>query len=523
MSTSFRQVLIIVTAVVMAFAAGHVSGLFLARTGFESPALDDDHDPDHVDDADDEDAEEPHIALTRQACGNLGLKMGTPDVRDFWVAQTIPGEVVEIPGQSSISISAPVTGVVESVFVRPGQAAAVDETLFRLRITDEELNVAQADYIAGVARAEILKGEIERLAPLTASGAVVGRRKRELEFELIQKQSAQAVLKQEMRTLGFSDDVIRHITETRNLESQLLIKVPQRTARATEDENSYSYTTGTIFVQPGQSVARGEPLCKLDDHRELYIRGEAFEGDLHLLDQLTKRGWGITAEFGHLHGEQISRSDSLVTRTNLPLVRIDNSVDPKTQTFRFFLPLRNEIAQSLSDSAGRSFHQWRFKPGQRVQLKIPTEHWTQQFVLPADAVAMEGPNSLVFVPHTDAAALEASARKIPATLPMSEKSRSTDDPASKKTGYDVATKVSELTQFDAGNIATSQSTAGSYDTVLELQPLPVRVLHRDDRFAVIADDGQLSSGEIVALNAAFELYQAFKQRESSGGGHHHHH
>jgi hypothetical protein len=46
---------------------------------------------------------------------------------------------------------------------------------------------------------------------------------------------------------------------------------------------------------------------------------------------------------------------------------------------------------------GKTYRTWRFHPGQRVQLSIPTDRFSGVFVLPAAAVVREGPEAFVFV------------------------------------------------------------------------------------------------------------------------------
>ena len=45
---------------------------------------------------------------------------------------------------------------------------------------------------------------------------------------------------------------------------------------------------------------------------------------------------------------------------------------------------------------GDRFVEWKYLPGQRLQLRIPVEQWKDQIVLPVDAVAIEGAESFIF-------------------------------------------------------------------------------------------------------------------------------
>jgi hypothetical protein len=44
---------------------------------------------------------------------------------------------------------------------------------------------------------------------------------------------------------------------------------------------------------------------------------------------------------------------------------------------------------------------WKYRPGQRLQLRVPVEEWEQQFVLPVEALAQEGAEYYVFQENGD--------------------------------------------------------------------------------------------------------------------------
>jgi hypothetical protein len=58
--------------------------------------------------------------------------------------------------------------------------------------------------------------------------------------------------------------------------------------------------------------------------------------------------------------------------------------------------LPNEIAREDVEQEGRHFVYWRYKPGERMILRIPVEQWQDRIVLPADAVAEDGAEFFVF-------------------------------------------------------------------------------------------------------------------------------
>jgi hypothetical protein len=134
------------------------------------------------------------------------------------------------------------------------------------------------------------------------------------------------------------------------------------------------------------------------------------------------------------------------------------------------------VSRVRVDRGEHEFVTWRFKPGQRVQVRVPVQvpfrasadaaadapaaDLPKVIVLPIDALAQEGPEAFVFVENGD--------------------------------------------HFDRR---------------------PVHVLYRDQYDAVIANDGSLFPGETVAMSAAHQLQMALKNK--AGGpvdphaGHHH--
>ena len=125
-------------ALVLTFAAGAGAGFYLSPQA----AQHDDHDghEDH-----DDHGHEDLVGLSWQAFRNLRLKMGSVARGDYWDSVLVPARVVEIPGRSDLSISAPVAGVAERIHVLPGETLDFGDGLFLLRITDEGLIGAQSN------------------------------------------------------------------------------------------------------------------------------------------------------------------------------------------------------------------------------------------------------------------------------------------------------------------------------------------------------------------------------------------
>ncbi|WP_237226186.1 efflux RND transporter periplasmic adaptor subunit [Rubinisphaera sp. JC750] len=486
----------ILTSVVLTilFASGVVAGFWFYPQVFATPAEPHDHDPhDHPADDMQEDAhgdhdheDEDHVALTEQAFENLGLRLGSPTTGDYWKSVLVPGKVVEIPGRSDLAVSTPVAGVIESVHVIPGQNIPMESPLFTIRLTDEALLAAQARYLETLTQQEVAQQEISRLSPLIQSGGVSGTKSRELEYEVKQLVARQATILQELRGRGMPENQIEQLRRDRILASTSSVVAPKFVQEQSMGDPSSGYSVEKLLVHPGKAVSRGESLCTVAYHQRLYIEGTAFEVDLPTLERIAKKGWKITAETAHDEHDHHG-----MTSLQLNLLRVDNHVDEVTQTVRFFVELPNEIAQTLTED-GRQFDQWRFRPGQRLHLRLPVERWTDQITLPADAVVVDGPNAFVFAEHDHE---EESAEGM----------------------------LNAASETESNAEVHDEEHDEDHGVFIEFEPVPVRLLHRDDKTVVIANDGQLHDGERVALNNAYKLYLAMKMQAGGGGGHHHHH
>ncbi|MFP6762336.1 MAG: HlyD family efflux transporter periplasmic adaptor subunit, partial [Planctomycetaceae bacterium] len=282
--------------------------------------------------------------------------------------------------------------------------------------------------------------------------------------------------RKELLIRGLSTELISDIVGRNELRDEFVIRVPgsdrpaldgqialppvegnhQPEISADDSESApEEFTVEEINVHPGQSISPGDQLADLAWHDQLAVEGHAFERDIEAISQLSQRGWKCRIEYG-LHGQGLLPAE-------FDVKFVDNHVDTETGTFRFFLEIQNEEVHSTTDTRGRVFKSWRFKPGQRVHISIPIEQMAGQFVFPREAVVQEGLDSFVFRRH------------------------------------------SQTAEFD------------------EYEAVPVTVLYRNSSIAVVASGGELKENNRVALNNAYQLYLATKATGSQGHSHPHPH
>jgi hypothetical protein len=182
----------------------------------------------------------------------------------------------------------------------------------------------------------------------------------------------------------------------------------------------------------------------LADHCELFVEGRAFEDDAKVLRDAVREGWNATATLliGDGESEKVE---------GLSLLYLADHIDPESRAFHFYLRLPNEVVLDKKSDTGHRFIEWRFKPGQRMELRVPVERWTDRIVLPVDAVVEEGAETYVYRQNGD--------------------------------------------RFDRAS---------------------VHVEYRDRDFVVIANNGSLFPGDVVAGQGAYQMHLALKNKSGSG-------
>lgn len=435
-------------------------------------------------------AEADHVDLSPTAKANLGLKTGRVRLTDYTRTLHIPGEVVEAPGYSTADVPARVAGVVTAIHISPGQAVRPGDPLFDLDLTGEALAEAQSRLLDDLQQLATTEAELERLGPLAEGGSVAAKQRLQLEYDRRRIEGQRNTRVQELLIRGLTRGQVDRILTNRELVRSVTVvvpKFPDENGDTTEDRSAattgsaaddWEYTVETIDAHPGESVGPEESLCRLARHTRLYVRGHAFERDVPAIAALPNDGH-VTVEFGgegHAGGDGVSAAGEEghgEAVAGLNVLYVDNHVDSETQTFSFYVPLRNEVLKDVVDDAGRVFRSWKYKPGQRVHVRIPLGRVEKQIVLPRDAIADEGPESFVF----RLAARHARKEKGPNGETLS------DD---------------------------------------QFVPVPVVVRHRDSRQVVLAPGGALKTGDLVAMNRAYQLLLAMKTAAEGGAGHDHH-
>jgi multidrug efflux pump subunit AcrA (membrane-fusion protein) len=430
----------LVVVVGLAAAAWATSGRWLPTAANRKTATLDEaaHDRDHAIPAD-----QTSIKLSKNALKNIGFRPVTVKLGNFDRKITLPAMVVEQPGRNQIHVTSPLTGVVAEVQIVPGEAVEPDSAMFRLRLTHEDIVTAQRDYLLSVENLDVVDREIARLRSL-GEGVIAGKRVLEQQYEKQKLEASLLAGEQALRMHGLSAEQVAEIRKTRRLLQSLTIRAPDHTHEAGGCGGDHLFHVQSIAVSPGEQVEAGRELCVLADHCELMVEGRAFEDDAAPLRQAVKEGWEVSATLlgGKGESEKID---------GLKLLYLADKIDPETRAFRFYLQLPNQIVLDQTSPTGHRYLEWHYKPGQRLELRVPVERWTDRISLPVDAVVEEGAEMYVYRQN--------------------------------------------------GN---------------QFERVPIHVEYRDRKSAVVANDGSLFPGDVVAAEGAYQIHLALKNK--SGGG-----
>ena len=381
------------------------------------------------------------VTISPQAKKSIGLREGAVSVQSYSRPIIVPGIIVERPGRSQYTVIAPLTGYVTQIYQTPGDSVSPGDPLFELRLTHEEVVASQVDLLATSEALDVVQRELHRLESINTEGLIAKKRILDQQYELQKLKGRQRAERQALLLHGLSETQVTTIQESRTLLGTVTVRAPCEKELAVDDaEGQPMLLLQKLDVERGQYVETGVMLAVVVDHQTLMIDAEAFEKDAIEISEAASEGRAVAAILETASGE--SREIP-----NLTIDYLSGEVDAEARTLHFFVSLPNENLSGPVGEFGSSTLNWRYRPGQRVQLRVPIEEWPDRMVVPVNAVAKDGVENYVFMVD--------------------------------------------------GNHFHQQA---------------VEVEFRDPRFVVLASDGSIHPGDIIALNSAQQLQFAFKNQ-----------
>ena len=380
---------------------------------------------------DDGHSDEDAIELSQQARQSLGLRTKRVSLGTFTEYIEVPGLVTNWPGRTHIVVTSPLTGVINAIHVSRGELIEGNAPLFSLRLTHQDLVKTQEQYLTQLGELDVEEMEIARLTSIASSGAVAGKTLIARQYERDKLMAGVQAARQSMLLHGLTQAQIDSIEKTRELVGEITVFAPQlhedtslhhdalheRTSVLDNGESispsAESQTRLASLTQPadhpahvdtdllvtvldvsrGQSVLAGETLAQLSDYSVLLIEGHAFQRDNAALRQAAQSQLSLQAVLD-ASGEELEVID------DLKIVNIGNEVGKQSRALPFYVQLINQIERSEMRD-GRRYVSWRYKPGQRLQLRLPIKTHENVIVVPREAVGESGLEQYVFVDRGD--------------------------------------------------------------------------------------------------------------------------
>ena len=346
-----------------------------------------DHDHEGHDHAHDDMAS---VEISEEGQDNIGLRTVQTALSDFQRTVRIPGRVVGRPEHWLMAVAAPVDGVITDIGVTVGESVEPGKSLFKLRVTGEDLIDRQTNLLEQVEQLVVVRQEEDRLRGVVDSGAAAGKSLLERQYERQRLEAAIRAAREGLELVGFGDEQIGTIIKDRKLVGKLTVMAPGHH----EDEcceEVHTLTVAKLNVVTGQRVATGESLATLGDYCKLQIEAYAAESDAPYLNHVLSDNLPVAAV---VSPAGIGTKERQIA--GLKLLYIDPELDSQTRSVRFVVDLDNEAVHE-SELEGRRFTTWRYRPGERAEILLPLEVWTDRIVLPAEAVVQDGAESVVFI------------------------------------------------------------------------------------------------------------------------------
>lgn len=405
------------------------------------------------------------VKLSPQAQKNLGLDVDSLTPQEYWHTIMVPGVVVDRPGESDRGVTSRVAGVVTAINARPGDTVKAGDPLFTLQLASEFLQGAQADLAKTAKEVEFATVERDRIANLVKQGTTSGAELVKQENVITRLNVQLEASRRQLQVFGLSPAQVDQVQKGKIVTEVTVVApalaAPVATPMATPSAGAGDPPPATLYevqelkVTLGEQVTAGQTLALLANHQRLFVEGHAFKSEADALANAAEKKTPIRTEFAD------EAAGAWPAQGPLTIHHLANQVDPGARTFAFYLPLENTPRAFERD--GKTYFVWRYRPGQRVRLRLPVEELVTlapdgktkilPFVLPAGAVVREGAEAFLFVQ--------------------------------------------------------------SGDTFIRK---PVRVLYEDRREVVVANDGSVSEADFVVKNQAAAINRALKAAAAGAGG-----
>ncbi|WP_417391997.1 efflux RND transporter periplasmic adaptor subunit [Gimesia sp.] len=201
------------------------------------------------------------IVLSDQAISNLGLQVKSVLPETYWKTLQVPGMVVDRPGRSDRGVISPVDGVLEKMNYYPGDTVRPGEVLYTIRILSETLQQTQTNLFKDTQNITLAEAKKKRLE--SSAGAVPGSLIIEVANEIKRLNAAIKGYRQELLSRGFTTQQLSEIA-TGKFVKELDIPVPDQTDKTGSPKASVEMQSTGDTVKREESLTFEVQECKVD-------------------------------------------------------------------------------------------------------------------------------------------------------------------------------------------------------------------------------------------------------------------
>lgn len=413
------------------------------------------------------------LSLSTQAMRNIGL---TPEylkplsLQTFRKSITVPAVIVERPGRTQVQVATPMTGVVTHVHAVQGEAVEPGSLLFQIRLTHEDLVQAQTEFLKTLGELDVEEREIARLRDVTTSGAVAGKLVLEREYARDRLTALLLAQREALRLHGLSEQQVEQIAQQRRLLRELQVFAPSIDSHDEDEIRLTVRRVQPVLYQPEDSnavqaidpSAAGAPLVlqQLNVHKGQSVNAGETLCTLADYQELFIEGLAFEQDVAQLR--RASAND----------VSVDAVLQQSGNERQLIEGLTIAYLANQVDQDSRTLRFYVRLPNTITKDRtVEGNRYVQWEYLPGQRLQLRIP-------------VESWPGQI--VLPVDA----------------VAREGAEFFVFEYQH--------GHFDRV------PIHVKYRDQYSVVVADDGSLSPGDVVALRGAHQMQMALKNK--AGGG-----
>jgi multidrug efflux pump subunit AcrA (membrane-fusion protein) len=419
------------------------------------------------------------LKLSQQARMNLGLTSAFVrplQLQTYWRTITVPAVVVGRPGRTNIKVATPLTGVIEHVHAVTGEVVEPGSLLFEIRLTHEDLVQSQTEFLKTLGELDVEEREIQRLQEVAQSGAVAGKTLLERQYAKGKLEALLKAQREALRLHGLSERQIHAIVQDRHLLRELQILVPSPDAHGEDEELR-------LTEQPIHPVVFQES-SSTDQAAEKAV--------LLVIDELNVQ-----------KGQSVAAGEQLCTLADYSRLYIEGmAFEQDSQALNGALQNDWPLTAIFPEEGGR-YEQAGLKLAYLAHSIDPVSRTQSFFVNLPNEVIREEKN------HEGQRFISWKYRvgqRLELQVPVEEWPRQ------------IVVPVDALAREGAESYVF-QENGDRFERVA------VHVIYRDQQFVVIANDGSVYPGDVIAMRSAHQLQMALKNQAGGGvdphAGHHH--